>query len=302
MPAERRPGMDHPHYEWSPIHTRTPLRWPDGSTVAICLLVSLDHMEWAPPPGSFQAHNLAGGLGRRPGLDYARLTHREYGHRVGIFRVLECARKHGVPVSLAMDALTAEHYPTLVRHCVEAGVDFVGHGISVSRMITSRMSEDEERAYISESLDTLEHATGQRPLGWLGPEYGESVRTPALLAEAGLSHVFDWANDEQPYRMTTPNGELYALPVMLELDDIHALWDRNVDLARYEQLLVESATQLAHDGAQNARTLVLHIHPWLMGQPFRIRALDRALKRILAINGVRAVRANDLVSWAKVPS
>ncbi len=302
MPAKRQPGMDHPHYEWSPIHTRTPLRWPGDHTVALCLLVSLNHMEWEPPAGSFQAHNLAGGLGRRPALDYARLTHREYGHRVGIFRVLECARKHGVPVNLAMDALTAEHYPVLVQHCLAAEVELVGHGLSVSRMITSRMSEDEERDYIAGSLDALERATGQRPLGWLGPEHGESLRTPALLAEAGMSHVFDWTNDEQPYRMTTPSGDLHALPIMLELDDVHALWDRHVALDRYERLLVESATQLTYDGAQNARTLVLHVHPWLMGQPFRIGTLDRALGAMLKLPGLTAARASDVIAWAKEAS
>jgi len=299
VPADRKPGMDHPHYPWSSINTRAPLRWPDGNTLALCLLVSLNHMEWEPPEGSFQAHNLAGGLGRRRGLDYARLTHREYGHRVGIFRVLECAAKHGVPVNLAMDALTAEHYPTLVRHCLDSGAELIGHGISVSRMITSRMSETEEREYIAKSLESLERVSGNRPKGWFGPEHGESLRTPALLADAGINHVFDWTNDEQPYRMSTPTGELYALPLMLELDDVNALWDRNVSLKRYEQLLIESAQQLALDGKKTARTLVLHIHPWLIGQPFRIGALDRALTKMLAIPGLIASSSSDIVDWTK---
>ncbi|MCH9672405.1 MAG: polysaccharide deacetylase family protein, partial [Gammaproteobacteria bacterium] len=197
MPAQRRPGMDHPHYEWSPISTRKPLRWPDNQPIALCVLVSLDHMEWEPPPGSHQSPVLAGGLGRRPAIDYARLTHREYGHRVGIFRVLDVLEKHGLPVTVAMDALTAEHYPYLVEHCLKRDCEFIGHGVSVSQMINSRMTEDEERAYIERSLSAVEVATGQRPQGWFGPEYGESIRTPQLLAELGVSYVCDWANDEQ---------------------------------------------------------------------------------------------------------
>ena len=94
MPAERRHGMDHEHYAWSPISTRPVLRWPDGARVALCVLISLDHMEWEPPEGSYQSPTLAGGLGASRGYpDYPRLTHRDYGHRVGIFRVFDVLEK-----------------------------------------------------------------------------------------------------------------------------------------------------------------------------------------------------------------
>jgi len=281
------------------MHTRTQLTWPDGQSLTVCVLVSLNHMEWEPPEGSFQSHNLAGGLGRRPAPDYARLTHRDYGHRVGIFRVLDVLEKHGVPITLAMDALTAEHYPYLVRHSLDRGAELVGHGISASQMISSRMDEADERAYIRTVLSALEGASGERPRGWFGTEYGESFRTPALLADEGIEFVFDWVNDEQPYKMTTPSGELYALPIMLELDDVHALSDRRVGLDRYERLLVEATEVLAHDGATNARALVVHIHPWLMGQPFRIGALDRALGAMLARPDVAAAQASTVIEWTR---
>jgi peptidoglycan/xylan/chitin deacetylase (PgdA/CDA1 family) len=125
----------------------------------------------------------------RPYPDYARLTHQAYGLRVGIFRVLEVLEKHGIPPTVAMDALTAEHYPYLVRHCVQRGCEIIGHGMAASRMITSKMSEPEERAYVQSSVATLARATGNTPLGWLSPEYGESTRTPSLLAQAGLKYV-----------------------------------------------------------------------------------------------------------------
>ncbi|MEM7254856.1 MAG: polysaccharide deacetylase, partial [Pseudomonadota bacterium] len=81
MPAERKFGMDHEHYAWSPIEGRAKLTWPNDATLAVCVLVTLDHMEWEPPQRSYQSPVLAGGLGRRPSIDYARLTHRDYGHR-----------------------------------------------------------------------------------------------------------------------------------------------------------------------------------------------------------------------------
>ncbi|MCZ6876169.1 MAG: polysaccharide deacetylase family protein [bacterium] len=297
MPAERRYGMDHQHHAWSPISTRGVLRWPQQARVALCVVVNLEHMEWEPPQGHFEASRLAGGLGRLPYPDYARLTHREYGHRVGIFRLLDVLEKHAIPVTIAMDVITAEHYPYLVQHCLARGCEIIGHGVSVSRMITSGMSEQEERDYIQASIEALTQATGKAPLGWLGPEYGESTRTPQLLSEAGIRYVCDWANDEQPYRMTTAQGELCALPIMLELDDTQALWERRVPIDRYCDLLAESFGVLYQDGAQTGRLLVLNLHPWLIGQPFRIGFLDTALATIMRRQGVWAAHGSAIVDW-----
>ena len=119
MPAERRFGMDHEHYDWSPLTKRGVLRWPEDARVALCVIVNLEQMEWTQAQGSYSVE-LAGGLGPRSYPDYGRLTHREYGHRVGIFRVLDVLGKHGIKATIAMDALTAENYPYLVDHCLGA--------------------------------------------------------------------------------------------------------------------------------------------------------------------------------------
>jgi peptidoglycan/xylan/chitin deacetylase (PgdA/CDA1 family) len=278
--------MDHEHYDWSPLSKRGILRWPEQARVAIGVLVNLEHTEWQPPAGSVQVITPGGGLGARPFPDYARLSHREYGHRVGIFRLLDVLEKHGLQATVAMDALTAEHYPYLVRHCVERGCEIIGHGISASQMITSKMSEATERDYIQTALETLTRATGQAPVGWFSPEYGESACTPELLAQAGIRYVWDWVNDEQPYRMKTTQGELFALPLMLELDDRHAMGERHVPVTRYAALLADSFEQLYRDGTQNGRLFMLHLHPWLSGQPFRTRYLDAALGTMIRRHGV----------------
>ena len=297
MPAQRRPGMDHEHHQWSPISERGRLTWPDDARIAICVIINLEHMEWQAPPGSFQAGNLAGGSAARPFPDYARLSHREYGHRVGIFRVLDVLERHGIPPTVAMDALTAANYPYLVRHLSGRGCEFIGHGISVSRMITSNMTSEEEQGYIRESLDALNSATGTEAQGWLGPEYGESSRTPQLLAQAGLRYVCDWVNDEQPFPMTTQEGELYALPIMWELDDVSALADRKVTIDRYQAMLTEAFDALYHDGAANGRVLTIHLHPWLIGQPFRIGYLDAALEYMTRRSGVWPAKGSDIIDW-----
>ncbi len=159
---------------------------------------------WSRPPGRYQVPNLAGGYGQGPFPDVTAWSHREYGHRVGIFRVLSVLDKYGIKPTIAMDALTAEHYPFVVRHCLGRSCEIIGHGISVNRMITSRMSEDEEREYIRTSMESLTRATGKSPAGWLGPESGESSRTPQLLAESGIRYVCDWVNGEQPYSFKVP--------------------------------------------------------------------------------------------------
>ena len=155
MPGERRFGMDHDPYDWSPITKRGALRWPESARVALCVIVNLERFEWQAPEGSFQSATLSGGAGPLPFPDYMRLSHRDYGHRVGIFRVLDVLEKHGIKPTVAMDALTAEHYPYLVNHCLQRGCEIIGHGISVSQMITSDMSEQQEREYIRNSVEAL---------------------------------------------------------------------------------------------------------------------------------------------------
>ena len=298
MPAERRPGMDHEHYRWSPINRRPPLRWPGGSRVALSVIVTLEKMEWEPPADSFTV-SLAGGIADRPFPDYARVSHREYGHRVGIFRVLDVLEKHGIRPTVAMDVMTAEANPYLVDHCLQRGAEIIGHGISVSQMITGRMTEEQEREYIDSSIEGIRRATGLQPKGWLGPEYGESSRTPGILAAAGVSYVCDWVNDEQPYALNPEEGELFALPLMWEMDDINALWDRKVPIDRYARLLEESFDTLYRESAETGSLMAFNLHPWVMGQPFRIGFLDQALGRMVRRKGVWAATGSEIIDWFK---
>ena len=299
MPGERRYGMDHSHYDWSPIIKRDSLQWPGDARIALCVIVNLEHREWNPPEGSYQSPTLAGGLGIgiRPSPNYSVTSHREYGHRVGIFRVLDVLERHGVKPTIAMDAMTAENYPYLVRHCQDRGCEFIGHGIAVNRMITSNMSEQDEREYIRDSIEALRRATGTAPIGWLGPEFGESTRTPQLLAEAGIRYLCDWANDEQPYPMTTPQGELTALPIHLALDDVNVMWDRRVDIFTYGRVLKEAFDVMYREGDRIRRLMVLNLHPWYIGQPSRIGALDDALGDMMHRQGVWAATGSEIVDW-----
>ena len=294
---EARRGMDHDHYDWAPLnHARAVTEWPGKARVALCVIISLAHAEWSRPQGHYQAPNFAGGYGQGPFPDVTAWSHREYGHRVGVFRVLDVLKKHAITPMVAMDALTAEHYPFLVRHCREQGCEFIAHGVSANRMITSRMPENEEREYIRASIDALTRVTGKAPSGWLGPDYGESARTPQLLAESGIRYVCDWVNDEQPYRLKVARGELHALPITYPLDDIHALWDRRMDIDRYGRMIEETFDALHRDGEQNGRLLVLNLHPFLIGQAFRIGCLDAALAHIVQHPGVWTATGSEVIA------
>ncbi len=292
-------GMDNPYYEWSPIVKRGRLEWPDGARVALCVIINLGHTEFKPLEGTYQNPMMAGGFAppQRPYPDLPRYSHREYGHRVGVFRLLRVLEKHGVTPTIAMDSSTAENYPYLVKYCLDRNYEIMAHGVAATQMITSKMSEQQEMKYIHGSIAAIKKATGSAPHGWLGPEYGESARTPKLLAEAGINYVCDWANDEQPYLMTTEAGEMVALPIMYELDDIAALWDRHVPIRRYNQLIRESFDTLYEDGAQNGRSLVLHLHPWLTGQPLRIKYIDDAIGYIAERDKVWAATGGQITDW-----
>ena len=169
MPGMRRPGMDNDYYDYSPISTRKPLAWPGGARVALCVIVALEHYEYRFVEGAFVPADVpGGGLGRRPFPDLAAYSHREYGNRVGLYRVLEVLDKYGIKATAAVDASIAEHYPDVVAECKSRGYEFIGHGKALTHMITSNMTEDEERAYVKSALDTVEHATGSRPPRMVG--------------------------------------------------------------------------------------------------------------------------------------
>ncbi|MXV88322.1 MAG: polysaccharide deacetylase family protein [Acidimicrobiales bacterium] len=312
-PAQHQHGMDHPYYDWSPLPSRPRFEWPDRSPLAVGAVVVLEHVEWEPPPDAYSLRRRSGGLARLPTPDYPQLTIREYGHRVGIFRLLELLERHGVAATIAMDALTAEHYGWLAAHLVERECEIAGRGIAATRLITSKNSEADERAAIARSLDAIESATGIRPTTWFSAEGVESFRTPALLAEAGIDTVLDWPNDEQPVLMATegvlagvgrPDATppMVSLPLFLEADDEFALWHRRVPLDGWREIVTGAAARMHRDGAEHpagSRLLMLTLRPWLAGQPFRVPTLDTALGRVMALGNIHTATASELAVHAR---
>jgi hypothetical protein len=226
MPGERRVGQDHPYYDWSPIINRPRLQWPNNARVALAIIMNLDHYDWQLPPDARESGGGGFGgplvVGPRPGPFRPRISgfsQHEYGNRVGVFRLFRILDKYGFKPIVAMDKLVAENYPFLVNECQRRGLEFIAHGISARQVIHAEMSEAAERAYIRESIAAVATATGTQPVGWLGPGFHESMNTPTLLAAEGIRYVCDWSNDEQPYPMHVPQGELFSLGIDQDLDD-----------------------------------------------------------------------------------
>jgi peptidoglycan/xylan/chitin deacetylase (PgdA/CDA1 family) len=294
--------MDNPYYGWSPLVTRTPWTLPRGERVAVCVIVSVETLEWLPPA---EAHVPPSAVrwGPYPSVfDVHEASLHEYGNRVGIFRVLAALREFDIPVTVAIDAKSCET-AAIVQACEQAGAEFIAHGACFSRMITSRMTVEQEREYIRSALDAIEAGVSTRPRGWLGPDYGESAHTIDLLAELGVDYVCDWPNDEQPYWMTARTGRVVSLPVSLELDDVFSLRERSLPVDRWSRTITETFDRLRQEGATNPRMVVLNLHPYVCGQPFRIRHLSAALAHLReAEDDVWFAQAGDIVDWFVTPS
>jgi peptidoglycan/xylan/chitin deacetylase (PgdA/CDA1 family) len=227
---------------------------------------------------------------------YRSFTQREYGNRVGLFRVLGALAETSLKLTVATNAAALSRYETPVRMLRGRGAEFVAHGEYQTRMLTSAMTEAEERAAIARTTTAFEERLGVRPQGWLGPDSGESTRTPHLLAKAGYSYTLDWPNDDAPYLMTTA-PPLVAIPNQIEWDDVHALWLRKIPTPRWPDLVCTAAERLAAEGG---RSFVLSLHPWVIGQPHRIRYLRAALDRLTRIEGLWPATAAEVAAHARL--
>ena len=268
-------GMDNPWYDYSPYPKRPLLAWPKNARVGWFVLLHLEYWELVPDETSLKDPRHVGELGSYT-PDYRTWTQRDYGNRVGIFRVLDVLDRYQIRAGVAVNALAAERYPYLIEQFKKRKYEFIAHGHSANRMISSRMSEAEEKAEIASSIAAVEKAAGIRPTGWLGQDYGESQRTPQLLADAGLDYVLDWPNDDQPYPRKV-GKKFVSMPNQPEWDDVQQLMIRRISTTRYPDLVADAFELLHREGGQ---VFNLSIHPWLMGMAHRIKYLDEALRRI----------------------
>ena len=274
--------MDHAIYAYSALPGRPAYRWPGGSGLASYAVLFLEHWDLLPPAGSLRDPRMVGEFGSFT-PDYRSWSQREYGLRVGIFRVIDALRASGVRPVIAANALALERLPGLVALFQDWGCEWLAHGVAATRMMHSDMTQDEQRQHIADSIAALAHATGVQPLGWLSQDWGTTPDTPQLLADAGIRYTLDWCHDDQPgWLHTTP--ALLSVPLSAEWDDVQCQWLRQITPRDHADLTVAAFDQLHRECALHQRAAVfgLALHPWLCGMPSRIAALRSLLARLRA--------------------
>lgn len=268
---KRRLGYDHDLYPWSALKDRPPVIWPGGKSVALWLCVSLEWFPILPSDTPFRAP----GHMQTAYPDYRHYTARDYGNRVGVYRLLDAFAKVGAVASFATNAAIADRYPELIADIVAGGHEIIAHSTDMNGTIASGLPIDDERALIATSLDTLERVSGTRPRGWLSIARSQSWNTPDLLREAGLTFTCDWVNDELPYRF---NNGLINLPLNHELSDRQIITVQQQSADSYAQQMVDACDWLTAEArTHGGRMLPLHLTPYIMALPYRIGALEDLL-------------------------
>ena len=290
--STRAPGMDHTLYPFSAMPDRPALHWPGGARLAVTVFLYLEHWELLPPDDAVRDPRFRDAHGAFT-PDYRSYTWREYGNRVGIFRLLDALDASGLKVTVAANAGACTAYPELVERRVARGYEFAGHGDHATRMLSGRMTEAEEQAAIAAALDTVAQATGRRPTGWISQDYGESTRTPGLLAAAGLDYVVDWPNDDQPYPMTV-GRPFVSIPSQAEWDDVQLQWHRRVLAPRFPGIIGDALDRLSGEAGGSGRFFGLHLHPWLAGMPHRFPHMAAAIARVAATPDCWPATAGDV--------
>jgi peptidoglycan/xylan/chitin deacetylase (PgdA/CDA1 family) len=281
----RKHGFDHEHFPWTPDTQRPALKLKSGAKAAAFIIVPLEFFPLNPPADPFKHP----GAMKTPYPDLRHFTTRDYGNRVGIYRLLRAFAAEGVTATFAMNAEIARRYPPLIEAIAKAGHEIAAHGVSTAHIHHDGLSEDEERALITQARAVFPDAKT-----WMSPARNESYRTLNLLAEAGFTNVLDWEADQRPIAMQTDSGPLTALPHYGELGDFKLLLDRSQSETVWADQIIEAASYSVdlHD-KEGAAALAFTMTPYIAGQPFRMHAVRRTLATLTNMRGLKLATAAE---------
>jgi peptidoglycan/xylan/chitin deacetylase (PgdA/CDA1 family) len=275
-------------FDYSPLPARPPLRLPGGARVAVYVLVNVEYFEPGKP-----ALSLYAGTASFP-VDPLNYGWRDYGPRVGIWRLFDLLDRLEIPATGALNSDVCDHYPEIIEAAAARNWAWVAHGKNNSTM-QGAMEEAEERAYLEEMVETIERATGRRPQGWLGPSLTETEATPCILHDLGFTYVLDWGNDDQPYPLTSAE-RMIAVPYPSELHDIPMLVMYGWTGAEFAEAMIEQFDVLYEEGTRSGSVFGIGLHPFLVGQPFRIRHLERVLAHIAGHEDVWLTTSDEIAA------
>ncbi len=263
----------HDRYAFNALPDRPLYDWPGGKRLAVCLC---NNIEWF----SFMT-----GLGSdhtQPGAAQTTRNYawRDYGNRVGLWYLFDLLDELGLPASHNLNAAVLDNCPQIIDRIRTRGDEVIGHGLTNSER-QDIMDEATERAMIQATTDAISRHFGAPPRGWLGPYIVQSDVTLDLLQEAGYSYMLDWPADDQPFWMKTRTGRILSVPYSIEVNDSPAQVFRHHTGREFEEMIIDHFDEMLVQSRKYPLVFNIVLHPFVIGQPFRLHALRRALTRLL---------------------
>ena len=276
-------------FPYRPINRRPNFRFPNGARVAIWIIPNIEFFALTDMiPAS------AGGGGKVP--DVPGWSVRDYGNRIGVFRIMEVMKRYGMRGTVALNSELCKHHPEIIEDCLKLDWEFMGH----NETNTHRLNEvppGEDADIVRRTVETITKYTGKAPKGWLGSGLQETWNTLDHLAANGIEYVADWVNDDQPYPMTLENGgTIMSVPYSTELNDKPAFEKKNRTAEEFETMIRRQFDVLWREGETQARVIGLAIHPYIIGFPHRIGALDGALEYMCKHEGVWLATGSEIAA------
>jgi len=264
----------HRRYDYSAIVHRPDYAWPGGRRLAVYLALNLEHFAFGEGFGA--------SLGPpSPQPDVLNYSWRDYGNRVGVWRLLELFEKLRMPSAVLLNTSIYDYSPDVLAPFRSRGDEMVGHGYTNSQR-QGALDEEGERALIEQCTLRMAREEGAAPKGWLSPWISESVHTPDLLQEAGYTYTLNWCQDDQPIRFKTRQGQLWSVPYPQELNDIPAIMARHVSGEGFANMIVDTYDEMLEQSRAQPLVMGIALHPYIVGHPHRIRHLRRALAHIVS--------------------
>jgi allantoinase len=282
----------HGRFDYVPVTRRPVYDWPNGRRLAVYIGLNLEHF----PFGEGLGAELAPGGPHPDVLNYAW---RDYGNRVGVWRMLELFEALSLPVTVLLNSSLYAYCPEVVAAFRARGDEIAAHGRSNAER-QSVLDEAAEVALIAETTAAITRHEGRAPTGWLSPWIAESRVTPDLLAEAGYRYTLNWCHDDQPGWMRTRNGRhLLSVPYPQEINDIPAIVVRRAGADAFADMIVDNFEEMRMQAARQPLVMGIALHSYIVGQPFRLRHLRRALAHIAAArDDIWICRAGDIAAHA----
>ena len=276
--------------DYSPIIDRPIIRWPNNARIAFWVSPNVEHYEYLPDYDGQRDP-----WPRTPYPDVQQYSYRDYGNRVGFWRMLEPLDKHNIRCCVSLNLAVLEHYPEIKDAMMERGWDFMSHGIYNTRYLNA-LSEEQEREFYQDCIDTLRRQTGKQLKGMLGPAITGTERTSDLMAEAGLIYHTDWVHDDQPVPIKVKTGKLVSVPYSVETNDAQ-MFRTNVEGEYFARICKDQFDRLYQEGAESGRVMCIALHPYLTGQPHRVKYLDDILGYIMGHDGVWQTTADEIAEY-----